>query len=75
MDFPWGKKLYTEFCLRKERSRKAWLLAGAWKVKGLRRRDDRGRRPLGLGEKDVKQVLLDCLEPRNYGIKLLNKNG
>jgi len=59
-NYPRGKKktLYAEFCLRKERSGKAWLLGGVWELKGIRRSGDKGRRPLGSGEEDVKQVLL-----------------
>jgi 23S rRNA maturation mini-RNase III len=34
MNFFWSKNLYIEWCLRKERSRIAWL--PAWQLKGLR---------------------------------------
>lgn len=34
MNYPWGKRLYTEFCLRKERSGIAWLVGVVWKLKG-----------------------------------------
>jgi hypothetical protein len=39
-----GERPYSEWCLRKERSRVAWLLAGVWQLKGMRRNMDKGRR-------------------------------
>jgi hypothetical protein len=38
-----GKKLCMECCSRKEGSRIAWLLAGVWKLKRIRRNIGKGR--------------------------------
>jgi hypothetical protein len=35
-------------------------LPGIWKLKGVRRKADKGRCPLCLEEEDVKHVLLEC---------------
>jgi hypothetical protein len=71
LNFFWGKKLYTECCLRKERSGIAWLLAGIWQLKGVRRNVDKGRCPLCLQE-DVKHILLNCRETKHWRLKLIH---
>ena len=68
LNFCWGKKLYIECCSRKERSGIAWLIAGTWQLKGVRRNADKGRCPLCLQEEDVKRILLECKE-KNIGEK------
>jgi len=60
MNFSWGKRMYTEWCSRKERSGTVWLIAGMWQLTGVRRHTDKARCPLCLGEEDVKHILLDC---------------
>jgi hypothetical protein len=50
MNFNWGKRSYTECCIGEERTGIAWLLAGVWKLKGIRKKADQERRPLCLGE-------------------------
>jgi hypothetical protein len=62
MNFYGGKRLYTEWCSRKERSEIAWLLAAVWQLKGRRRHTGKGKCSLCLGEEDVTHILLDCLE-------------
>jgi hypothetical protein len=37
INFCWGKILNTERCSRRERSGVTWLLAGIWKLTGIRR--------------------------------------
>jgi hypothetical protein len=44
-----------------------------WQLKGIRRNMDKGRCPLCLVEEDVKHILLDCLETRNWRMKFLNE--
>jgi hypothetical protein len=45
LNFSWGKNLCTECCSRKERSGIAWLLAGIWQMREIRRNVDKGRCP------------------------------
>jgi len=35
INFSRGKRLYIEWCSRKERSGTAWLPAGVWQLKGV----------------------------------------
>jgi hypothetical protein len=58
MNFSWGKRLYIEWCSRRERSGIAWLIAG-WQLKEMRRKADKARCPSYLGEEDVKHISLD----------------
>jgi hypothetical protein len=41
LNFSWVKKLYIECCSRKERSGIAWLIAGIWQLKEVRRNADK----------------------------------
>jgi hypothetical protein len=50
MNFCWDKKLYVEWCSRRERSGIAWLLAGVWQLKGVRRNTGKGGCFLRVGE-------------------------
>jgi hypothetical protein len=59
--------------LWKRRSGIGWLLAGVRRLKRIRRNTDKGRCGLCLGEEDVKRILLDCLETRNWRIKFFNE--
>jgi hypothetical protein len=61
MNFSWGKRSYIECCSRKEISGTAWLLAGVWQMKATRRNINTGRRPLCLGEEDVKKHITGLL--------------
>jgi hypothetical protein len=44
-----------------------------WKLKRIRRNTDGGRRRLCLGEEDIKQMLLDCLETGKWRMKFVNE--
>jgi hypothetical protein len=68
LNFSWGKKLYTECCSRKERSGIAWLIAGIWQLKGVRRNADKGRCPLCFQKEDAKYVLLECKETEHWRV-------
>jgi hypothetical protein len=72
MNFSWGKKLYIECCSRKERSGIAWLIAGIWQLKGVRRNADKGRCPLCLEEEDVKHILLEFKGTKYWREKLIH---
>jgi hypothetical protein len=72
LNFSWGKKLYTECCSRKERSGIAWLIAGIWQLKGVRRNADKGRCPLCLEREDLKHILLECKETKYWREKLIH---
>jgi hypothetical protein len=39
----------------------------------IERNSDKGRCPLCLGEEEVKHILLECLETRNWRMKFLNE--
>jgi len=65
----WAKRLYIEQCSRKETSGIAKILAGLCQLKGMASNTDKGRCPLCLGEVNI---LLDCLEARNWRMKFLN---
>jgi hypothetical protein len=67
-----GKKLYTECCSRKQRSGIAWLIAGIWQLKGVRRNADKGRCPLCFEREDVKHILLECKETKYWREKLIH---
>ena len=68
LNFSWGKKLYIECCSRKERSGIAWLIAGIWELKGVRRNADKGRCPLCVEEEDVKHIYWN-VRKQNIGEK------
>jgi hypothetical protein len=42
----------------------AWMRAGIWKLRRLRRGTDKGSCPLGLGKEDAKHILLRCPETK-----------
>jgi hypothetical protein len=44
--YEWGKECYIDKCARKERIGIIWLIAGIWKLKGIRRGLEKGRCPL-----------------------------
>jgi hypothetical protein len=69
-----GQKLYIECCSRKERSGIAWLIAGIWQLKGVRRKADKGRCPLCFEKDDVKHILLECKETKYWREKLIHNN-
>jgi hypothetical protein len=58
--------------LRKERRGIAWLLAWIWQLRGVRQNVNKGRRPLCLGEEDVKHILLDCKNTKCWRMKLIH---
>jgi hypothetical protein len=62
LNFSLGKMLYIECCSRKQRSGIAWLIAGIWQLKGVRRNADKGRCPICFEEEDVEHILLECKE-------------
>jgi hypothetical protein len=72
LNFVYGKKLYIEWCSRKEWSGIVWLLAGIWQLTGIRWNTDRGRCPLYSGEEDAKHTLLDCKDNNHWRIKLIH---
>jgi hypothetical protein len=43
-----------------------------WQLKGIRINILKGTCPFYTGEEDVKHVLLDCLETRNWEMEILN---
>jgi hypothetical protein len=55
---------------KKRRSRIAWLIAGIWQLKGVRRNADKGRCPLCLEKEDVKHILLKCKETKYWREKI-----
>jgi hypothetical protein len=57
--------LYRDTNFREKRGI-AWLGAGMWKLKGVRKTVDKGKWPLQLGEKAVRHILLSCLENSNW---------
>jgi hypothetical protein len=50
----------------------AWLIAGIWQLKGIRRNADKGRCPLCLQKADVKHILLVCKETKHWREKLIH---
>jgi hypothetical protein len=72
LNFSWGRKLYIECCSRKERSGIAWLIAGMWQLKGVRRIADKGRCPLCFEKEDAKHILLECKETKYWREKLIH---
>jgi hypothetical protein len=74
MKYEWGKVSYIDKCTRKERMGIIWLNAGIWKLRGIRRRFERGRCPLCLGEEDAKHILLKCSETKKWREECVNSN-
>jgi hypothetical protein len=69
MNFSWGKRKYIEHSTSKERIWIGRLLAGMWKLKGIKNKAGKGICLLCLGEDDVIHILLNYLETiygRNY---------
>jgi hypothetical protein len=60
--------LYIECCSRRERSGIAWLIAGIWQLKGVRRNADKGRFALCFEEEDAKYVLLEWQETEHWRV-------
>ena len=50
------KNSQTEYCTRKERSGIPSLLAGRWKLKGIRKKIDEGRWLFCWNEEDIKGI-------------------
>jgi hypothetical protein len=75
MNSNWGKGPYIEYCCRKERGGEEWLLAGVWKLKGIRKKSHKGRCLLSLGEEDLKYIYiyLNCLETSRSRTGFLNE--
>ena len=71
LNFSWGKKLYIE-CYSRKDSGIAWLIAGTWQLKGVRRNADKGKCPLCLEKEDVKRILLECKETKYWREKLIH---
>jgi hypothetical protein len=42
-------------------------------LKGIRRNTSKRRCPIYFGEEDVKHILLDCLETRNWRMEFLSE--
>jgi hypothetical protein len=57
---------------RKERSGIAWLIAGIWQQKEVRRNADKGRCPLCFEKEDVKHILLECKQTKYWREKLIH---
>jgi hypothetical protein len=53
---------------KKERSGIAWLIAGIWQLKGVRRNADKGRCPLCFEEEDGKHIYWN-VRKQNIGEK------
>jgi len=49
INFNWSKKSYIEYCARKERIEIACLIAGVWKLEGIRKEVEKGKCYLCLG--------------------------
>jgi hypothetical protein len=50
----------------------AWLIAGIWQLKGVRRNADKGRCTLCLEEEDVKHIVLECKETKHWREELIH---
>jgi hypothetical protein len=57
-----GKESYIDECTRNERVGIILLIAGIWKLRGIRKEFDRGRYPLYLGEENAKHIPLNALK-------------
>jgi hypothetical protein len=53
---------------KKNMSGIAWLIAGIWQLKGVRRNTDKGRCPLCFGKEDVKHIYWN-VRKQNIGEK------
>jgi hypothetical protein len=49
------------------------MKAGVWKIRGVRRRREKGTCPLCRGNEDAKHILLSCSETKNWRIQFINK--
>jgi hypothetical protein len=58
----WAREEYTVCCTRNQRSGLAWFKTGVWKLRGTRKRFEKGRCPLCSEDEDAIHILLKCSE-------------
>jgi hypothetical protein len=56
----------------KKRSGTAWIIAGIWQLKGVRRNAGKGRCPLCFEREDVEHILLEWQETIYWREKLIH---
>jgi hypothetical protein len=71
----WGREDYIELCSRNERNGLAWLKAGVWKLRGIRRGWEKGICPLCRDNEDAKHYCWDAQKQKNGECNLWIKNG
>jgi hypothetical protein len=73
MSFSGGNIPYSsiEYCTKKKTHEMAWLLSGVWKLRGIRKKIDKGCCPLYLDKDDVKHLLLSRPETRKWRRKFV----
>jgi hypothetical protein len=60
-------------CIRKERSVLAWFKTGIWKLRGMKKGFEKGRRPLCSKDEDAVHILLKCSETRKWREQILTR--
>jgi hypothetical protein len=73
MKHKWGREEYIELCSRNERNGSAWMKAGVWKLRGIRRGWEKGTCPLCRDNVDAKHILLSCPETKKCRMQFMNK--
>ena len=58
MEFSWSRGSYIQNVVRGKKEVDGRGLAGVWKLKGIRKKTDKGICPLRLDEEDVKHVVV-----------------
>jgi hypothetical protein len=75
MNFSWYNVTYEERYTKNGRSGIAWLLAGVWKLRGIRKETGKSRCPLCLGKDYVRRSFLSCSETKKLRRKFEVKEG
>jgi hypothetical protein len=62
----------SPLCSRNERNGLAWLKAGVWKLRGIRRGWEKGICPLCRDNEEAKHILLRCPETKQEVLERTN---
>jgi hypothetical protein len=68
-----GREEYIELWPRNKRNGLAWMKAGVWKLRGIRRGWEKGTYPLCRGNEDAKHILLSSPKPKKWRMQFINK--
>jgi hypothetical protein len=62
MKFSWDKGRSVECCTREETRGIVWVLAGVWRVKGIRKKAGKGKGPLVVRRRDCQTHITELFK-------------